>query len=57
MEAAENKLVNYLNKESLFLKGGIAYIKDSEFLNGIIEFDIAFNQERGFVGAVWRFRI
>lgn len=54
IEATEFKLEDYLNQGSLFLKGGIALVKDSEFLNGIIEFDIAFGQGRGFVGAVWR---
>jgi hypothetical protein len=54
IDAVESKLEKYLGQNSLFLKGGIAYVKDSEFLNGIIEFDIAFSQERGFMGVVWR---
>ena len=32
----------------------MAIIKDSNFLNGIIEYDVAFSEERGFMGAVWR---
>ena len=52
--ASQNKLEDYLGQKSLFLKGGKAYIKDSNFVDGILEFDIAFGQERGFMGAVWR---
>lgn len=54
MEAKESKVVDYLGRKSLLLKGGLAVLKDSRFTNGVIEFDIAFSQERGFMGAVWR---
>ncbi|NIM16526.1 MAG: hypothetical protein GTO45_31320, partial [Candidatus Aminicenantes bacterium] len=47
-------LEDYLGQKSLYLKGGIAYIKDVNFTNGIIEFDVAFSQKRGFFGAVFR---
>jgi hypothetical protein len=50
----ESKLVDYLGRPSLFIKGGMAVVKDSEFKNGTIEFEIAFSGERGFMGAVWR---
>jgi hypothetical protein len=48
------ELVTYQGKESLFLKGGIALLEDANFQDGIIEFDIAFEQKRGFVGVIFR---
>lgn len=45
---------DYLGQKSLYLKGGIIYIKDVSFTNGIIEFDAAFSNQRGFFGAVFR---
>jgi hypothetical protein len=56
IEAAESRVVDHLGRRSLFLKSGIATVKDSDFTDGIIEFDIAFAAERGFMGAVWRMR-
>jgi len=53
-DAKESRVEEYLGRQSLFLKGGLALVKDSKFLNGIIEFDIAFSPERTFVGTVWR---
>jgi len=54
IRAGESKLVDYLGRSSLFMKGGLATIKDSDFKNGTVEFDIAFSGERGFMGAGWR---
>lgn len=54
IQAKESKVVDYLGRKSLQLKGGLAILKDSRFTNGSIEFDIAFSQERGFMGVVWR---
>jgi hypothetical protein len=54
LEAVESRIEQYLGQESLYLRGGLVYPKDSDFLNGIIEFDIVFGPERGFMGAVWR---
>jgi hypothetical protein len=34
-------LEDYLGQKSLYLKGGAAYLKDVNFTNGIIEFDVA----------------
>lgn len=45
---------NYFGKDGVFLKDGGALVKGSEFLNGIIEFDIAVTGERGFMGVLWR---
>ncbi|HSE42514.1 MAG TPA: family 16 glycoside hydrolase [Acidobacteriota bacterium] len=53
-QAAESKFVNYLDRPSIYLKGGLAIAKGSQFSDGIIEFDVAFSQERNFVGTFWR---
>jgi hypothetical protein len=53
-DAGEYKIGNYFGKEGVFLKDGSAIVKDSEFKNGIIEFDIAVTDKRGFMGVVWR---
>jgi hypothetical protein len=52
--ASEHKIGNYFGKEGIFLKDGGAIVKDSEFENGIIEFDITVTGERGFMGVIWR---
>jgi len=44
----------YLGQKGLFLFGGIAYLKDVDFTDGIIEFDVAFSEKRGFHGGVFR---
>lgn len=54
IQARESRVVNHLGRSSLYLKGGVAAVKDSKFTNGVIEFDIALPRERGFMGAVWR---
>src|SRR5882757_7629535 len=54
IHAAESKITDHLGRQSLFLKGGLAVVKDSNLVDGVIEFDIAFTGERGFMGAVWR---
>ena len=54
IQAKEHKVLEYLGRQAFYLKGGIAAVKDSRFTDGIIEFDIAFSGERGFVGVFWR---
>jgi hypothetical protein len=39
---------------SLYLKGGVAAVKNSQFTDGVIDFDLSFTGERGFMGAAWR---
>ena len=56
IKAKKSKVENYLGRESLYLEGGIAVLKDSHFTNGIIEYDIAINEKRGFIGGLWRFQ-
>jgi hypothetical protein len=54
IRAKESKITEYLNRKALYLQGGVAMIKDSDFTDGTIEFDIAFSGERGFMGTFWR---
>ena len=54
IDANDSRIEEYQGHQSLFLKGGVAYLRDSEFLNGTIEFDIMVTGERGFMGGFWR---
>jgi hypothetical protein len=54
IDAEESRVEQYLGRTSLFLYGGVALVSDSDMLDGVIEFDIAFGPERGFAGATWR---
>ncbi|MEM9885635.1 MAG: hypothetical protein AAF849_07065 [Bacteroidota bacterium] len=48
-------LETHLGKSSLYLpKGGKIYLKDAEFLNGIIEYEVAFAEIRTFLGLMFR---
>lgn len=54
IEAKESRVVEHLGRRSLFIRGGSAVVKDSVFLDGVIEYDLAITRERGFMGAFWR---
>lgn len=54
IKGKENRIENYKGKKALYLKGGTAHLKDVEFLDGVIEFDIAIPNEFGFMGVMWR---
>jgi len=54
IRANESTILDHLGQKSLFMKNGLALVKGSVFTDGVIEFDIAFTGERGFMGAVWR---
>lgn len=53
-QSNKGRIEEHLGRKSLYLEGGIATVKDARFTNGVIEFDIAFTGERGFMGGVWR---
>ncbi len=55
-DAAEHRVTEHLGRPSLYLKGGAAWIADAELTDGVIEFDVAFTGERGFMGGIWRMR-
>ena len=54
IDARESRVETYKGRQSLYLKGGVAWITDDEFTNGIVEFDVAFSGARGFMGGLWR---
>jgi hypothetical protein len=54
IQANEKQVVDHLGQKSLFLKGGVAILKDLQFTNGVIEFEIAFSAGRNFTGVRWR---
>ncbi|MFC2156548.1 hypothetical protein ACFLT9_01795 [Acidobacteriota bacterium] len=54
INANVKKVQEFKGKNCLVLKGGVAVVKDSDFLNGIIEYDVLTTGTRGFMGAVWR---
>lgn len=54
LEASTARVESFLDRPSLHLEGGIAWVEDLEFTDGVIDFDVAFADERGFVGVVWR---
>jgi len=56
IQAKESKVEEYLGEKSLFLQDGFAIIKDSDFTDGIIEYDVAFPRQRGFIGSIWRWQ-
>ena len=56
ISAVQSKETTFLGRPCLMLKGGVAWITDAAFTDGILEFDMAFTGERGFMGAVWRLR-
>lgn len=53
-EARVAKVEEHLGRPSLLLQGGTAWVEGDPFTDGVVEFDIAFPEERGFVGAHWR---
>jgi len=54
IKSEEYKFEEYLGVPSIYLPTGFAELNDVNFHNGIIEFDIAFPQGRGFSGVIFR---
>jgi len=54
IEARSYILENLDGNEALYLQNGSAILKDLNFLNGTIEFDIRFTERQSFSGAVFR---
>ncbi len=54
IEAKNHKFLEYKGKTALYLEDGSARLKDSQFGTGIIEFDMAFEQGRKFLGIHFR---
>ena len=55
IRSQKHEFIEYKGQAALMMKGGIALLKDAQFKNGTIEWDMAFPKERGFAGV--RFRI
>jgi glyoxylase-like metal-dependent hydrolase (beta-lactamase superfamily II) len=54
IEGVETELVDYLGQAALKIKGGTALLPDLDIKNGLVEFDVAVAEERGFAGLVFR---
>lgn len=54
INAVESRVEDHLGRKSLYLKSGNAFLADTRFADGSIEFDVAFARSRGFVGGIWR---
>jgi hypothetical protein len=52
--AAESRVEEHLGRRSLRLGAGIATVAGLQFVDGLIEFDVAFTGDRGFMGGIWR---
>jgi arylsulfatase A-like enzyme len=53
IEAKESAIVEYAGQNALMLTGGSAIIPDADFSDGVIEFDMAIEEERGYAGALF----
>ncbi len=54
--AKEYRIEEHLGRRSLYLDSGKGWIEGLEMLDGVIEFDVSFTGQRGFSGALWRFK-
>lgn len=54
MASQDGRFVSYQGTKSIFLPNGIAELKEVDFHNGVIEFDMAFPKDRGFPGIFFR---
>lgn len=54
LSGEESRFISYKGQNSIHLKNASASIIDSNFTTGTIEYDVAFAQERGFLGVEFR---
>ncbi len=54
IEGKKSQFTTYKGEKSLLLNGASATVKDINFINGIIEYDVAFKEHRNFVGVKFR---
>ncbi len=53
--AARSAVVEkHLGRDALALSGGRVRLDDIEFTDGVIEFDVAYEETQGFIGPLWR---
>ena len=53
-EGRSKIIENFQGKNSVYIQGGIFYLKGEEFRNGIIEFDMYLSERVSFAGVVFR---
>lgn len=54
IRAREVVVEEHLGREALKLSGGRIWRDDAQFADGVIEFDVAFEERTGFIGPLWR---
>ncbi len=54
IRSQKHEFKEYKGQPALFMHGGIAILRDSKFKDGIIEWDMAFPEQRGFTGIRFR---
>ncbi|MEN8374576.1 MAG: family 16 glycoside hydrolase [Gemmatimonadota bacterium] len=54
VQARESRFEAHLDRDALFMQGGVAWLKDAEFGDGVIEFDLAATADNGFHGLRFR---
>jgi len=54
IDARNHEILEFEGREALKMKGGVAWLEDSNFTNGTIEFDFFMAGDRGFFGGIWR---
>jgi hypothetical protein len=54
IEGREAEQVEYLGEKALRLKGAAAVLEGLDIPNGIVEYDVAVSEDRGFAGLVFR---
>lgn len=52
--AQEAQIVDYLDEEALHLTQGRVWLDGDQFSDGVIKFDVAYDDGQGFVGFLWR---
>jgi len=54
VEGNPARFTTWQGRPAMTLKGSLAYINDTDFTNGTLEFSMGITQGRGFMGCIWR---
>jgi len=54
VQAQESRVEEFLGREALYVRGGNVWLRNADFPDGTIEFDISATAERGFNGLRFR---
>jgi len=54
INANKAELVTFYDRPSLHLRQGRVWLNNAVFTNGVIEFDVAYDDNTGFIGFMWR---